>query len=345
MNILLEKLLWRRSFGITLVYTVTCLLLSTNLCAAEKQWVTPRTEHGYPDLQGLWGNRTQTPFQRPAALGNQSTYTEEEALAMEAAQQEIDRLKFLDIDPERDAPPAGNFIGNQADDNFADVRTNVTRVNGEYRTSLIVDPPDGRFPFVEGGMNKDIYGHWRAQGFGPSDGPEIRSIGERCITANGTMPPMAVITYNSNVQIIQTEDYVMIMGEMVNDARIIRLNSEHQPAHIKKWLGDSHGYYEGDTLVVHTQNYRAEQSNMRLRSSEALQVTERFTPISDKEIYYRYTVDDPVIYSRPFTVELPLLRRAADEKLYEFACHEGNYSIPGILAGARRQEQELENKK
>ncbi len=130
------------------------------------------------------------------------------------------------------------------------------------------------------------------------------------------------------------------MGEMVNDARIIRLNSTHQPSHIKKWMGDSIGHYEGDTLVVHTQNYRAEQSNMRLRSSEALQVTERFTPVSDNEIHYTYTVDDPVIYSRPFTVELPLNRRAAYERLYEFACHEGNYSLPGILGGARRQEHD-----
>lgn len=340
MSILFIKSACRRTFNAVLVLVVTSLPLAVNVSAAEKEWSVPRTEHGYPDLQGLWGNRTQTPFQRPAALGNQRSYTEEEALTMEAERQEIDRVKFRAIDPDREAPPAGDFIGNQADGNFADTRVNVTRVNGEYRTSLIVDPPDGRFPFVEGGMSKDIYGFWRAQGFGPSDGPEMRSVGERCLTGNGTMPPMAVITYNSNVQIVQTSDYVMIMGEMVHDARIIRLNSEHQPANLKKWMGDSHGYYEGDTLVVHTQNYRAEQSNMRLRSSEALQVTERFTPVSDTEIYYTFTVNDPVIYSRPFTVELPLLRRAADEKLYEFACHEGNYSIPGILGGARRQEQD-----
>ena len=216
----------------------------------------------------------------------------------------------------------------------------MARINGEYRTSLIVDPPDGRFPFVEGGADKDIYGQWRAQGFGPADGPEIRWVSERCLTALATMPPMAVIMYNSNVQIVQTSDYVMIMGEMVNDARIIRLNSTHQPSHIKKWMGDSIGHYEEDTLVVHTQNYRAEQSNMRLRSSEALQITERFTPVSDNEIHYTYTVEDPVIYSRPFTVELPLRRRAAHERLYEFACHEGNYSMPGILGGARRQEMD-----
>lgn len=316
------------------------LLATANLIAAEQAWVSPQTENDFPDLQGFWGNRTQTPFQRPAALGNQRAYTAEEAMSMEDERREFDRLKFLPIDGNREAPEAGAFIGNQADGNFADVRINVTKVNGEYRTSLIVDPADGRVPYVENGSSKDIYGQWRAQGFGAADGPEIRSVGERCITANGTMPPMAVITYNSNIQIVQTRDYVMIMGEMVNDARIIRLNSEHQPAVMKKWLGDSIAYYEEDTLVVHTQNYHPQQSNMRLRSSEQLQVTERFTAISESEIFYTYTVEDPVIYSRPFTVELPLLRRAPHEKLYEFACHEGNYSVPGILAGARRQEMD-----
>lgn len=340
MSILFVKPVYPIFFKTALVIALTVLLLATKLTAAEGEWAVPQTEHGYPDLQGLWGNRTQTPFQRPAALGNQRAYTQEQALALETEKLEADRIKFLAIDPNREAPPAGDYIGNQADGNFADIRTNVARVNGEYRTSLIVDPPDGRFPFVEGGMSKDIYGKWRSQGFGPSDGPEIRSVGERCLTGNGTMPPMAVITYNSNVQIVQTSDYVMIMGEMVHDARIIRLNSEHQGENIKKWMGDSHGYYEGDTLVVHTQNYRAEQSNMRLRSSEELQVTERFTPVSDTEIHYTFTVDDPVIYSQSFTVELPLLRRAPGEQLYEFACHEGNYSIPGILGGARREEQD-----
>jgi hypothetical protein len=316
-----------------------CLLVVTaSLYAAESEWEVPQTEHGYPDLQGLWGNRTQTPFQRPANLGNKRAYTTEEAMALEEERREFDRQKFLPLDADRDAPPAGQFIGNQADGNFADVRINVARVNGEYRTSLIVDPPDGRIPYVEGGNRKDIYGKWRAQGLGAADGPEMRGVGERCITANGTMPPMAVITYNSNAQIVQTRDYVMIMGEMVNDARIIRLNSEHQSEHIKKWMGDSIGHYEGNTLVVHTQNYRAQQSNMRLRSSEQLQVTERYTPVSDTEIHYSYTIEDPEIYTREFTVDLPLNRRAPGEQLYEFACHEGNYSIPGILAGARREE-------
>ena len=330
----------QRNIKAAMVFGLSWLLLSCAHIAAEPAWVTPRTTDGYPDLQGLWDNRTQTPFQRPRSLGNQRSYSEDEALAMEAERREVDRVKFLPIDPDRGPPRAGALIAFQADFNFADLHINVTRINGEYRTSLIIDPPDGRFPFVEGAADKDIYGQWRAQGFGPADGPEIRWVSERCLTALATMPPMAVIMYNSNVQIVQTSDYVMIMGEMVNDARIIRLNSTHQPSHIKKWLGDSIGHYEGDTLVVHTQNYRAEQSNMRLRSSEALQVTERFTPVSDNEIHYTYTVDDPVIYSLPFTVELPLIRRAAYERLYEFACHEGNYSMPGILGGARRQEMD-----
>jgi hypothetical protein len=149
---------------------------------------------------------------------------------------------------------------------------------------------------------------------------------------------MAIIGYNSNVQIVQTSDYVVIIGEMVNDVRIIRLDSVHQAPNMKKWMGDSIGYYEEDTLVVHTQNYRPEQSNMRLISSEQLQVTERFTPVSDDQIKYSFTVEDPVIYTEPVTFEFPLNRLMDGGRLYEFACHEGNYSMPGILAGARRLE-------
>ena len=216
--------------------------------------------------------------------------------------------------------------------------TNLAFIDGEYCTSLIVSPSNGRFPFTENARSKDIYGKWRAQGLNPSDGPEFTMIGERSITGNGTMPPMAIIGYNSNVQIVQTSDYVVIIGEMVNDVRIIRLDSVHQAPNMKKWMGDSIGYYEEDTLVVHTQNYRPEQSNMRLISSEQLQVTERFTPVSDDQIKYSFTVEDPVIYTEPVTFEFPLNRLMDGGRLYEFACHEGNYSMPGILAGARRLE-------
>jgi len=321
--------------GTTLVF-----LLTNSVFGSESEWEVPRTEHGYPDLQGAWSNWNATPVQRPAGLDSKRAYTEEEALAQESKLSEVNQQNSLPSDPNRTAPPIGAVSNFLAETAYSDSRTNLAFINGEYRTSLIVSPSNGRFPFTENGRNKDIYGQWRAQGLNSWDGPEFTMIGERCITGNGTMPPMAIIHYNSNIQIVQTLDYVMIMGEMVNDARIIRLDSVHQAPNIRKWMGDSIGYYEGDSLVVHTQNYRPEQSNMRLISSEQLQVTERFTPVSDDKIFYTFTVEDPVIYTEPVTIEFPLNRLKDGERLFEFACHEGNYSMTGILAGARRLELE-----
>lgn len=316
---------------------VSCLL-ATSLSAAESNWVTRKTEHGYPDLHGVWSNATATPIQRPLELAGRQAYTEEEAIALESSLSETREQKFLPSSANREAPPIGDISPYFAEDLYSDSMTDLAIINGEYRTSLIVSPSNGQFPFTENGRNKDIYGQWREQGLSRADGPEFNMIGERCITGNNTMPPMAVIHYNSNIQIVQTLDYVVIIGEMINDARIIRLGGAHQASNMKKWMGDSIGYYEGDTLVVHTQNYRPEQSNMRLISSEQLQVTERFTPVSDNQISYSFTVEDPVIYTESVSLEFPLNRLTEGEWIYEFACHEGNYSMPGILAGARRLE-------
>lgn len=337
MKLLLTRFFPSNFCKVVCVFGVSSVL-GTGLLAAESSWIIRKTEHGYPDMQGAWSNTTGTPIQRPLELDNKRAYTTEEALALEGNLNEAREQKFLPSDANRAAPPVGDISPFFAEDLYSDSMTNLAFINGEYRTSLIVEPSNGRFPYTENGRNKDIYGQWRALGLNRWDGPEFLMIGERCITGNNTMPPMAVIHYNSNVQIVQTSDYVVIIGEMINDARIIRLDSVHQPSHIRKWLGDSIAYYEGDTLVVHTQNYRPEQSNMRLISSEQLQVTERFTPVSDDKISYTFTVVDPVIYTEPVTLEFPLNRLPDGGRLYEFACHEGNYSMSGILAGARRLE-------
>ena len=329
-----------RKLCIPCISTALVFLLISSVFGSESEWEVARTEHGYPDLQGAWSNWNATPIQRPRELDSQRAYTEEVALALESNLREGSEQNYLPSDPNRAARPIGDISLFLAEALYSDSRTNLVFINGEYRTSLIVSPSNGRFPFTENGRSKDIYGQWRAQGLNPGDGPEFTMIGERCITGNGTMPPMAVIAYNSNIQIVQTSDYVVIIGEMVNDARIIRLNSVHQAPHMKKWLGDSIAYYEEDTLVVHTQNFRPEQSNMRIVSSEELQVTERFTPVSDDKIFYTFTVEDPVIYTEPVVFEFPLNRLKDGDWLFEFACHEGNYSMPGILAGARRLEIE-----
>ncbi|MFM1895579.1 MAG: hypothetical protein RLZZ385_653 [Pseudomonadota bacterium] len=317
-----------------LAAVLTAILAPLSL--GSEGWTVPRTEYGHPDLQGFWTNVTQTPIERPAALGTQRAYTEAEAMALIAAAEQVATDKAIPLDPNRPPPELGGSIGQEADINFSDTYIDVLRVRGEYRTSMIIDPPDGRFPFTENARSLDIHGRRRAAGFGPSDGPEMRTPGDRCLSRG--IPPMVVPPYNSNFQIVQTRDYVMLLGEMVHDARIIRLDSEHLPFDFPSWLGDSVGRWEGDTLVVHTKNFRPEISHFRLISSEQLELTERFEIIGDNEIVYSVTVTDPVIYTQPFTEELTLTRHGPDDVLYEYACHEGNYGLAGILAGARREE-------
>ena len=334
-----------RSRVVALAVVLTALLPLANVSAqnfdAPPGWEMPRTEYGHPNLQGLWGNQTQTPMERPADIVDQPVYTQEEARALEQGLRERLDGAVTMLDPNRPAPEAGARVGQEAELDNTDFEVGFTRINGQYRTSLVVDPPDGRFPYRDDdGRNRDIYGQWRAQGFGEFDGPEIRPAGERCLSAIGTMPPMALLPYNSNVQIVQNQDYVMIMGEMVHDARIIRLDDEHQPEHVKTWFGDSVGHWEGDTLVVHTRNYRPEISNFRIASSGELQVDERLTLVNDREIFYTYTVTDPEIYKLPYTVEMLLHRMEPGELMYEFACHEGNYSMEIILRGARQVEHD-----
>jgi hypothetical protein len=171
-----------------------------------------------------------------------------------------------------------------------------------------------------------------------NDGPEGRALGERCLLSFGSAsgPPMLPVMYNSYYQIVQSPGYVMILVEMVHDARIIRIQDQHTPGGIKKWMGDSVGRWEGDTLVVETRNFRPEQSFRG--SSESTVVTERFTRVGKDKIIYRFTVDDPTTFTSSFTGELPFV--TVDANIYEYACHEGNYALPGILSGAREAEKE-----
>ncbi len=311
--------------------------------AAENStaWEIPRTEYGHPNLQGYWTNTTLTPIERPVELGDKKAYTEAEALELENAARAFEQQKAEPLDADRAPPPVGGSIGQEADINFSDVFTNVLKVRGEYRTSMIVDPANGRFPFREDGRQQDIYAKWTAQGLGPSDGPEARTPGDRCLSRG--IPPMTVTPYNNNYQIVQNKDYFMLMGEMVHDARIIRLNKEHLPGDGKNWLGDSVGRWEGDTLVVHTKNLRPELSHFRLISTDQLELTERFEIVSENEILYTVTVTDPAVYTQPFTEEITLMRKAPADLIYEYSCHEGNYGLEGILAGARRQEWDARN--
>ena len=299
----------------------------------------PRTPEGRPDFQGLWTNETQTPLERPAALGNKRAYTPEEAAQLVVDTTSRIEREAAPIDPDRPPPEKGAPIGLEADWKFPD--TNVVTVNGEARTSLVIDPPDGRLPPPPQGGPRD----WRTQMLGRPgvteyDAPELRPVGERCLLSvlSPAGPPMVPMSYNSNYQIVQTPGYLMIMAEMVNDVRIIRIDGEPLPQGMTRWMGDSVAHWEGDTLVVNTDKMHPQQT---FRGSTGGQrTTEWFSMESPQQINYRVTVNDPEGFSQPWTAEVPLRALPAGTQLYEYACHEGNYSIVGALAGARRQERD-----
>jgi hypothetical protein len=216
------------------------------------------------------------------------------------------------------------------------------QIDGSYRTSLIVSPENGRFPFREDGQ--DFFEQFLSAGNGAFDGPEVRPASERCVGPNGgPAAPMIGWFYNANMQIHQTENYVVIVAEMNHDARIIPLATKQTDYPYPQWMGFSSGRWEGETLIVETDRFRPEQSWFAFRMSDQLSVREEFTLISENEIFYRFTVTDPEIYSEPFTVEKTISRRAPGEEIFEYACHEGNYSMPSILAGARRLERDAQS--
>ena len=329
--------------NISLIMMTLCLLSS--LAAAQQSTTVelPRTPDGKPDLQGIWTNATQTTLERPARFGDRRFMTAEEAQQMQQDAQGREVASDAPSDPNR-APPSDGNTAAAYNTFWLDRGTHVTQIDGEYRTSMIIDPPDGKIPFRTDAPEqnfmealRDIHG---AEAF---LGPEMTTIGERCLlfydfrTSNSSAgPPMMPIIYNNNYQIVQTDAHVVIMAEMMHDARILRLNSEHLPPEVYKWMGDSVAEWQGDTLVVHTRNMHPQQSHYG--SGTGLQVTESFRMVSNDEIVYRFTMNDAVAYTQPWTAEMVLYRRPPADRIYEFACHEGNYALPGILAGARRLE-------
>jgi hypothetical protein len=295
--------------------------------AKAKSSTIPRTADGHPDLQGTWTNATLTPLERPAEFAGKATVTDAEARAYEKKD-----LETNDID-KQDAPllaRAGSAGTGGYNNLFIDRGSELARVDGVKRTSLIIDPPDGRVPPLterprQGRGFSDRY-----------DSVKDRPLAERCLIGFGSTsgPPMLPVLYNNNYQIVQTPDAVMILVEMVHDVRVIRMNSTHAPADIRRWLGDSIGHWEGDTLVVDTTNF-TEKTRFR-GSSENLHVIERFKRIDAETILYRATIDDPSTFTRQWTLEYPF--RAAGGPVYEYACHEGNYAMPDILGGARKSD-------
>ena len=351
-----------RALGSRSLLLLCCALVSVGLAspttaptqATDTPWVMPRTPDGHPDLQGNWTNATITPIQRPEGQG--PTLTPEQVADIEGRRQNRIDAAAEPSDPDREAPPVGGdgstgAAGGVGGYNYfyIDGGDRVAVFNGEPRTSLVVDPADGRIPPLTPEARearREAAAAARRAGVGPYDNPENRPLGERCLMSFGSNagPPMLPnYFYNNNYTIVQTADHIMIMTEMVHDVRIIRLG-ECKPLaeHIRPWMGDSWGWWEGDTLVVETTNLPVKQlAGTRYiypGGSENMKVTERFTRADEHTINYEFTVDDPTTYTRPWSGQIPF--KALDDLVYEYACHEANYALFNVLSGARAQERE-----
>lgn len=325
---------------------------------------TPRAQGPRPDLSGVYDIATLTPLTRPANVANRLSLSDEEAreLAQKAAALKIATSKASD--PNRKAPPEGGDGSEGAAGNVGGYNTvwidngaGAFKIDGKWRTSIITDPPNGRMPELtplgksraaeRARLSRPNRGDafWINEGIspGPYDDPELRPTAERCLLSfgSGGGPPMLPVLYNNLKQIVQTKDTVLILNEMVHDARVIRINGKHEPPEIRRWLGDSIGRWEGDTLVVDTTNFN--DSPALNGATRNLHVIERFRRIDSKSLLYSFTVDDPTIWTKPWSGEI--LWPATDQRIFEYACHEGNYSFTGILRGARLLEAEALKKK
>ena len=291
-----------------------------------------RTPDGQPDISGIFTFRTLTPLERPAALAGQERLTLEEAAAFEAS--ERTRLNRDLFDPIAGAPSAGyqpRAEGGVLSYNEFWYERGV-ELTADKRTSLIVDPPDGRIPYAPGAREARALRRLNLRN-GFADHYTDRSLSDRCILGFNSGPPMTAASYNNNVQILQIPGYVVIFNEMVHNARIIPLDGRPHGT-LRQWTGDSRGRWEGETLVVETTNFRTETS---LRgSSRDTELVERFRRVDADTVMYEFTVEDPNNYARPWTMMMPL--RRTDGPLFEYACHEGNIGMHGILAGARRKD-------
>ena len=309
--------------------------------ASDAEWEVPRTPDGHPDLQGNWTNSTMTPFERREDQG--PVYTLEEVA--EIQQGFVDRtvLGAQPSDPDRPPPAPKNTIS--AADSYNNVYfergSRVAVVNGEPRASLITFPSNGQIPELtpEAQRLQQERREFRSQ-FGQYDHPEMRPFAERCIMFGSPVGPPMLPTggYNSNYIIVQTADHVMIMSEMVHDAKIIRIGEPNpMPKSVRPYFGNSWGRWEGDTLVVETTNISPQQPIRGVPLSEDARVIERFTRIDEETILYEFTVEDPTMYTQPWGGEIPIKKLHA--RVYEYACHEGNYALANVLSGARYQER------
>ena len=303
----------------------TPVMLTAQPELLDLDYQAPRTEYGQPDLQGIWSNAVITPLERPVELGDKAFLEEEEAAAYEQA-----RLAATNRDQRTENAEAD--ILNAYNDFWWDSGTSVVATR---RTSLIIDPPDGRIPARTAAAQARL----AAATFRGNASHEETGLSTRCIHWSIVGPPMLPGSYNNNYQIVQTENHVLLVTEMGHNKRIIPLDdSEAAPDQIRQWLGVSHGHWEGETLVVETANFSGQATFQG--SGENMHLTERFTRVADDILLYEFTVDDPESFAQPWTAQIPSVQ--VDDLMYEYACHEGNRGLLGILTGARLSEAEGE---
>jgi hypothetical protein len=311
-------------------------------CSAQSaNYEPPRMANGKPSLQGTWTNVSVTDLERKDGVKSLVLSPEEAAI--------IEGKDFYNIRVKEDAKPNGKkenetlldgtdlLSGGGYNAFWVDGGTVHGTVKGEIRSSWIVDPDNGRIPYTKEGQKKVAKSRDRSRA---NDGPEGRTMSDRCLIGFGGTggPPMLNILYNNTYQFVQTDDHLMILVEMAHDARIIRINGEHNPENLTRWLGDSIGYWDGDTLVVETKNWNDTQAKRGpIYHSKKGRVVERFTRYSEHQIFYEFTVEDSGFYSQPWRGEMSF--NTTKGPVYEYACHEGNIALPGILNGARHQEK------
>ena len=330
--------------------------------AGQTRSAAPRAADGHADLSGMYDLAMLTPLERPNGLP--AVLSDAEAAKLEKDVAEQERKARQPIRGDREAPPKGGDgsigpAGNVGGYNtfWLDRGTHYSTVDGQKRSSIVIDPPDGRVPALAAEARQRALSRLAARptsdasesrdpGLEPPgsyDDPERRPLGERCLLGFGSTsgpPVLPNYFYNNLHQIVQTPNAVLIQTEMVHDARVVRMNAPHLPSTIRKWMGDSVGVWDGDTLVVDTTNF-TDQTRYR-GSTENLHVVERFTRVDARSLKYRFTIEDPATWARPWAGEYtwPI----TDERMFEYACHEANYALGGILSGARLREREAARK-
>ena len=297
----------------------------------SKEWTPPLTAWGKPDLRGVWDFRTITPLERPDSLAGKEVLGDEEAAefrSQELQRRNKDRRTADGLTAQEDVRNAYNqFWWDYGD-----------KLTEDKRTSLIVDPPDGKIPALTPEA-QERYDARRAARARPAHGPEDRGTAERCILGFNAGPPYSPSAYNNNVHIFQTPGYAVLLIEMVNDARIVPMDGRaHLPENIRQWRGDARGRWEGNTLVVESTNF-TDKTTFK-GSGKNMRLIERFTRVGPERLLYEYTIDDPESFTKSWSAAIPMKTTA--EPMFEYACHEGNYSMVTILEGARAADKAAE---